>query len=157
MRFVRFDGDRLGLLADDGGLIDLTDRLGLSSAEPLVEYIEGDYDASEYVEADFDRDRTASSGETRASWKEDITEEDIEEAANQEDVKASDLMDVENPGWDLEGIGVVDRDGEEVHDVKRSGVQYVQIDDASHLDPPIENPPDRPEPRFANASVTQFG
>ena len=49
MRFVRYDDTRLGLLTDDGtGVIDLTDRLGLGSEEPLVEYIEGDYDASAY-------------------------------------------------------------------------------------------------------------
>ena len=57
MRFVRYDDNQLGLLTDDGtGVIDLTDRLGLESDEPLVEYIEGDYDAAEYEDAapDFD-------------------------------------------------------------------------------------------------------
>ncbi|MCU4800789.1 fumarylacetoacetate hydrolase family protein [Halobacteria archaeon HArc-gm2] len=58
MRFVRYDGDQLGLLTDDGtGVIDLTERLGLDGDEPLVEYIDGDYDASEYVDADPDYDR----------------------------------------------------------------------------------------------------
>ena len=57
MRFVRYDDDQLGLLTDDGtGVIDLTDRLGLESDEPLVEYIEGDYDAAEYEDADPDHD-----------------------------------------------------------------------------------------------------
>ncbi|SFS12661.1 2-keto-4-pentenoate hydratase/2-oxohepta-3-ene-1,7-dioic acid hydratase (catechol pathway) [Halomicrobium zhouii] len=58
MRFVRYDGDQLGLLTADGtGVIDLTERLGLDGDEPLVEYMEGDYDASEYVDADPDHDR----------------------------------------------------------------------------------------------------
>ena len=58
MRFVRFDEDRLGLLTDDGtGIIDLTDRLGIESHDPLQTYIRGDYDASEYADADPDHDR----------------------------------------------------------------------------------------------------
>ena len=57
MKFVRYDEGRLGLLTDDGaGVIDLTDRLGLSTGDPLVEYMEGDYDASEYADADPDHD-----------------------------------------------------------------------------------------------------
>jgi len=57
MRFVRYDDDQLGLLTEDGdGIIGLTDRLGLDSEEPLVEYIEGDYDASAYEDEDPDVD-----------------------------------------------------------------------------------------------------
>jgi len=56
MKFVRFNDDRLGLLGDDGGIVDLTDRLGLESEDPLVEYIEGDYDAAQYADADPDHD-----------------------------------------------------------------------------------------------------
>jgi len=57
MRFVRYDGDQLGLLTADGtGVIDLTDRLGLTGREPLVEYIDGEYDASEYANEDPDYD-----------------------------------------------------------------------------------------------------
>lgn len=49
MRFVRYNDNQLGLLTDDGtGVIDLTDRLGLESDEPLVEYIENDHDAAVY-------------------------------------------------------------------------------------------------------------
>ena len=55
MRFVRFDDDRLGLLTDDGsGVVDLSDRLGIDARDPLREYIRGDYDASEYEDADPD-------------------------------------------------------------------------------------------------------
>jgi 2-keto-4-pentenoate hydratase/2-oxohepta-3-ene-1,7-dioic acid hydratase in catechol pathway len=57
MRFVRYGSNQLGLLTDDGtGIIDLSDRLGLEGREPLVEYIEGEYDASEYTDADPDHD-----------------------------------------------------------------------------------------------------
>lgn len=55
MQFVQYDEGRLGLLTDDGtGIIDLTDRLGLESDDPLAEYIEGDHDASEYADAEAD-------------------------------------------------------------------------------------------------------
>ncbi|WP_418279819.1 fumarylacetoacetate hydrolase family protein [Halorubrum sp. DTA98] len=55
MRFVQYDDGRLGLLTDDGeGIVDLTDRLDLSSNDPLQEYIRGDYDASAYADADPD-------------------------------------------------------------------------------------------------------
>ncbi|MDX1745277.1 MAG: FAA hydrolase family protein, partial [Halobacteriales archaeon] len=57
MRFVRFDGDRLGLLTEHDGVVDLTDRLGLESDEPLIEYIEGGHDAAGFVDADPDHDR----------------------------------------------------------------------------------------------------
>ena len=57
MKFVRYDGDRLGLLTDDdSGVVDLTDRLGLTSDEPLVEYIEDGHGASEYANEDADHD-----------------------------------------------------------------------------------------------------
>lgn len=40
MRFVRYNGDRLGVLsADQQGIVDLTDRLGLESRDPLRELI----------------------------------------------------------------------------------------------------------------------
>jgi 2-keto-4-pentenoate hydratase/2-oxohepta-3-ene-1,7-dioic acid hydratase in catechol pathway len=56
MRFVRYDDDRLGLLTEDGGIVDLTDRLDLSSADPLVEYMAGDHDAAEYADSEADHD-----------------------------------------------------------------------------------------------------
>jgi len=57
MKFVRFDGDRLGLLTEDGlGVIDLTDRLGLESADPLKAYLTTDVDAGEYESADPDHE-----------------------------------------------------------------------------------------------------
>jgi len=55
MRFVRFNDDRLGLLTDDG-IVDVTDRLGLETNDPLKEYANADLDASEYEDADADYD-----------------------------------------------------------------------------------------------------
>jgi 2-keto-4-pentenoate hydratase/2-oxohepta-3-ene-1,7-dioic acid hydratase in catechol pathway len=60
MKFVRYDDNNLGLLTtDERGIIDLTDRLGLESDDPLVEYIDSDADASSYegAAADIPLDR----------------------------------------------------------------------------------------------------
>ncbi|ELZ31302.1 2-hydroxyhepta-2,4-diene-1,7-dioate isomerase [Halogeometricum pallidum JCM 14848] len=55
MRFVRYDDGQLGLLTDDGtGVIDLGDRLGLDGREPLLDYMEGDYDAEQYADEEAD-------------------------------------------------------------------------------------------------------
>lgn len=59
MRFIRYGGNRLGLLTNDAtGVIDLTDRLGIESRDPLVEFIRGDYDISGYADEDPDHDRS---------------------------------------------------------------------------------------------------
>lgn len=55
MYFARFDTDRLGLVTDERrGLVDLTERFGLTSTDPLMEYLRGNYDASEYRDRDAD-------------------------------------------------------------------------------------------------------
>lgn len=57
MKFIRYGDDRLGLLTTDGtGVVDLTDRLGLTSADPLPEYIDAGHDASDHVDAEPDHD-----------------------------------------------------------------------------------------------------
>lgn len=59
MKFVRYNDDKLGLLTDDG-VIDLTDRLGLSTDDPLKEYLRGDFeDADQYADAEPDHDLNA--------------------------------------------------------------------------------------------------
>ncbi|WP_254533013.1 fumarylacetoacetate hydrolase family protein [Natrinema gelatinilyticum] len=56
MQFVRFNNDRLGLLTDDDGVIDVTDRLGLETNDPLKEYAKEGLDASEFADEDPDYD-----------------------------------------------------------------------------------------------------
>ncbi|SEH65613.1 2-keto-4-pentenoate hydratase/2-oxohepta-3-ene-1,7-dioic acid hydratase (catechol pathway) [Halopenitus malekzadehii] len=46
MRFVRFNGDRLGLLTDDDRVVDLTDHLDLTSNDPLKEVVREDIDVN---------------------------------------------------------------------------------------------------------------
>lgn len=38
--------------------------------------------------------------------------------------------------WSVDGIGRVDSEGESVYELKQSNVEYVEIEDSSHLDPP---------------------
>ncbi|MFB6078875.1 MAG: fumarylacetoacetate hydrolase family protein [Halarchaeum sp.] len=107
MKFVRFDGSRLGLLTDDNGIIDLTDRLGLESEEPLVEYMEGDYDASEYADADADYDAADVTTEAPVGRPGKVIaaplnyENHIEEAIADKDITTDEWFSIEDKGYFL--------------------------------------------------------
>jgi len=108
MRFVRFDGDRLGLLTNDGtGVVDLTDRLGIASRDPLVEYIRGDYDASEYAGAEPDRDRTSVELGAPVERPGKVIaaplnyENHIEEAISDRDITTEEWFSIEDKGYFL--------------------------------------------------------
>ncbi len=108
MRFVSFDEDRLGLLTDDGtGVIDLTDRLEIDSRDPLVEYIRGDYDASEYEDAepDFDRDEVELASPVQRPGKVIAAplnyENHIEEALADRDITTEEWFSIEDKGYFL--------------------------------------------------------
>lgn len=108
MRFVRFDGDRLGLLTEDGhGIIDLTDRLDLSSQEPLVEYMREGYDATEYVGADADHDAADVTLEAPVRRPGKIIaaplnyENHIEEAIADKDITTEEWFSIEDKGYFL--------------------------------------------------------
>jgi hypothetical protein len=91
----------------------------------------------------------------------DTDESELDDVAPVTAPKSSFDPDAENPGetvdgapveviegeWSIEGVGRVDDSGEEIHDMHRKGIEYVEIDDASHLDPPSQQPPDTPKPR----------
>ena len=108
MRFVRFDGDRLGLLTnDETGVVDLTDRLGIASRDPLVEYIRGDYDASEYAGAEPDCDRTAVEIGAPVKRPGKVIaaplnyENHIEEAISDRDITTEEWFSIEDKGYFL--------------------------------------------------------
>lgn len=65
-------------------------------------------------------------------------------------------FEVQNAGWSIEAISRVTKEGEEDHEVKRSGVQWDKINDSSHLDPRAEQPPDRPRRRTDDATLTAY-
>ena len=108
MKFVRYDEGRLGLLTDDGaGVIDLTDRLGLSTGDPLVEYVEGDYEASEYADEAADHDLAdvhvgspvARPGKVIAAPLN--YEKHIEEAIADKDITTEEWFSIEDKGYFL--------------------------------------------------------
>ncbi|MCO8256699.1 fumarylacetoacetate hydrolase family protein [Haladaptatus sp. AB618] len=108
MRFVHFDGDRLGLLTDDGtGIIDLTERLGIESRDPLLEYIRGEYDASEYADAspDHDRDDVELNSPVQRPGKVIAAplnyENHIEEALADRDITTEEWFTIEDKGYFL--------------------------------------------------------
>ena len=69
MRIVRYDTDRLGLLTERGdGIIDVTDRLGLTSADPLIEYLRSDADIGQFQDATPDVKRSEVMVETPIRW-----------------------------------------------------------------------------------------
>lgn len=108
MQFVRYDEDRLGLLTDDtSGVIDLTDRLGIDARDPLVEYIRGDYDASEYADEDPDHDRSdvELNSPVRRPGKVIAAplnyENHIEEALSDRDITTDEWFSIEDKGYFL--------------------------------------------------------
>ena len=108
MRFVSYDDDRLGLLTDDGeGVIDLTDRLGIDAADPLREYIAGDYDASEYEDEGPDHDVEDVSLESPVQRPGKVIaaplnyENHIEEAISDKDITTEEWFSIEDKGYFL--------------------------------------------------------
>jgi 2-keto-4-pentenoate hydratase/2-oxohepta-3-ene-1,7-dioic acid hydratase in catechol pathway len=108
MKFVRYDDDKLGLLTDDDGVIDLTDRLGLSTDDPLKEYLRGDFeDASEYADADADYDLAdvELTSPVRRPGKVIAAplnyENHVEEAVSDEDIDLDEWFSIEKFGYFL--------------------------------------------------------
>ena len=58
--------------------------------------------------------------------------------------------------WSIEGVGRVDDSGESIYDLNRAGVEYVEIEGAQHLDPPDPQPPDKPQPRMSETTLTDY-
>ncbi len=108
MRFVQYDDGRLGLLTADGeGIIDLTDRIGLSSSDPLLEYIRGDYDASAYADAnpDLSIEEAHLGAPVRRPGKVIAAplnyENHIEEAIADKEITTSEWFSIEDKGYFL--------------------------------------------------------
>lgn len=107
MRFVRFNEDHLGLLTGDDGVVDLTDRLDLNTADPLVEYMEGEYDASEYADAtpDYDRSEVEIGSPVARPGKVIAAplnyENHIEEAISDRDITTEEWFSIEDKGYFL--------------------------------------------------------
>lgn len=108
MRFVRYDTDHLGLLTDDkSGIINLTERLDLSSPDPLVEFIEGEYDAEQFENSEPDHDVDDVRIEPPVEQPNKIVaapanyEDHIQEALEQEDIPFDEYFSMEDYGYFL--------------------------------------------------------
>ncbi|MFC6766090.1 fumarylacetoacetate hydrolase family protein [Natrinema soli] len=106
MRLVRFNDDRLGLLTDDS-LIDVTDRLGLETNDPLKEYARRDLDASEYGDAEPDHDLADVRVEAPVRRPGKVIaaplnyENHVEEALADEDIVTQEWFTIEDKGYFL--------------------------------------------------------
>ncbi|MFB6360919.1 MAG: fumarylacetoacetate hydrolase family protein [Halobacteriales archaeon] len=108
MRFVRYNDGRLGLLTADGdGVIDLTDRLDLSTDEPLVEYIRGAHEASQFPEYAPDHDRSAVNLEAPVARPGKVIaaplnyQKHIEEALADRDIDVDEWFSIKDKGYFL--------------------------------------------------------
>jgi 2-keto-4-pentenoate hydratase/2-oxohepta-3-ene-1,7-dioic acid hydratase in catechol pathway len=108
MRFVRYDSDRLGLLTtEEDGIIDLTDRLNLSSGDPLLEYIRSDTDANEYADAAADHAVENVHIESPVQRPGKVIaaplnyEAHIEEALSDRDITTDEWFSIEDKGYFL--------------------------------------------------------
>ncbi|ELY96835.1 fumarylacetoacetate hydrolase family protein [Natrialba taiwanensis] len=106
MRLVRFNDDRLGLLTDDG-IVDVTDRLGLETNDPLREYATRDLDASEFSDADADYDRGEVRIESPVRRPGKVIaaplnyENHVEEALADKDIVTQEWFTIEDKGYFL--------------------------------------------------------
>jgi len=105
------------LLTDDDGVVDLTDRLDVDAADPLVEYINGDYDASEYADEDPDFERSEVELNSPVDRPGKVIaaplnyENHIEEALADRDITTEEWFSIEDKGYFLKApSGVVGPD-----------------------------------------------
>lgn len=108
MRFVRFDDDRLGLLSGDGeGVIDLTERLGLNTNDPLQEYLRTERRADYYEDAEPDHSVKDIRLESPVRRPGKIIaaplnyERHIEEAVSDKEIDLNDWFSIEHFGFFL--------------------------------------------------------
>ncbi|WP_101295926.1 fumarylacetoacetate hydrolase family protein [Halegenticoccus soli] len=106
MRLVRFNDDRLGLL-NDGGIVDVTDRLDLQTNDPLKEYARKGLDASTYEdkEPDYRREQVTIESPVRRPGKVIAAplnyENHVEEALADKDIVTEEWFTIEDKGYFL--------------------------------------------------------
>jgi 2-keto-4-pentenoate hydratase/2-oxohepta-3-ene-1,7-dioic acid hydratase in catechol pathway len=108
VKFVRFDNNKLGVLTNGGkGAVDLTDRLNLSSRDPLIEYLRGDFDASNYADAKADYDVSDITLESPVRRPGKVIaaplnyEKHIEEAISDRDITTEEWFSIKDKGYFL--------------------------------------------------------
>lgn len=107
MRFVRFNGDRLGQLTEDGeGIVDITDQVDVSGDDPLLELIRsGDRPDDPGDDADYDRSEVTLNAPIRRPGKVIAAplnyEAHIEEAIADQDITTEEWFSIEDKGYFL--------------------------------------------------------
>ncbi|MFB6097039.1 MAG: fumarylacetoacetate hydrolase family protein [Haloferacaceae archaeon] len=146
MKFVRYNDDRLGLLKDDG-VVDLTDRLGLSSDDPLKEYVNGDYDAAQYADEAPDVDLADAELTSPVKRPGKVIaaplnyENHVEEAVSDEDIDLDEWFSIEKFGYFLKAPSSVIGPDEDIvlpfndrrcdHEIE---LAFVMADDVKDVD-----------------------
>lgn len=102
-------------------------------------------------------DREGDDSDSSEGGPEIVQKEEFDpEAENPSETVDGAPVEVTGGEWSIEGVGRVDADGETVYDMHRNGVEYVEIADAQHLDPPNRQPPDRPTRRTVNKIIGEW-
>jgi len=112
--------------------------------------------AREYIDDDRDdHDDDELDDAPAGGWLPGTTADDLERAAADPEANASNFLE-EDPCWSIEGIGRVDPEGESVYDIKRSGVQYREIEGYPDADPPPDLGPATPRPRTTESGLNDW-
>ena len=148
MKFVRFDNNKLGVLTNGGkGAVDLTDRLNLSSRDPLIEYLRGDFDASNYADAKADYDVSDITLESPVRRPGKVIaaplnyEKHIEEAISDRDITTEEWFSIKDKGYFLkapssvvgpnDGVTLPFDDRRVDHEIE---LAFVMADDVKNID-----------------------
>jgi 2-keto-4-pentenoate hydratase/2-oxohepta-3-ene-1,7-dioic acid hydratase in catechol pathway len=148
VKFVRFDNNRLGVLTNGGkGAVDLTDRLNLSSRDPLIEYLRGDFDASNYADAKADYDVSDITLESPVRRPGKVIaaplnyEKHIEEAISDRDITTEEWFSIKDKGYFLkapssvvgpnDGVTLPFDDRRVDHEIE---LAFVMADDVKNID-----------------------
>lgn len=65
-------------------------------------------------------------------------------------------FEIVNPGWSIEGVCRVNKDGETMYELNHNIICYREIKGAEHLDPPNPQSRARPLPRTDEVSLRHF-
>jgi 2-keto-4-pentenoate hydratase/2-oxohepta-3-ene-1,7-dioic acid hydratase in catechol pathway len=148
VKFVRFDNNKLGVLTNGGkGAVDLTDRLNLSSRDPLIEYLRGDFDASNYADAKADYDVSDITLESPVRRPGKVIaaplnyEKHIEEAISDRDITTEEWFSIKDKGYFLkapssvvgpnDGVTLPFDDRRVDHEIE---LAFVMADDVKNID-----------------------
>jgi 2-keto-4-pentenoate hydratase/2-oxohepta-3-ene-1,7-dioic acid hydratase in catechol pathway len=147
MQFVRFDGTAIGLLTDNGGIIDLTDEFDFTTEDPLKEFIDKGIDIDDYADAEPTVDLEDVRLESPIDRPGKVIaaplnyENHIEESIVDEDITADEWFSIEDRGYFLKapssvvgpdhGVELPFSDRRVDHEIELAFVMGEDVKDAS--------------------------